>query len=125
MIDKGDMQKVMNQHQKNQFAQDVPFMKGDTKSEDDKSDGTGVFDPGNVHSQVPLTFLTSAASRLLSALSPLSSPLERALPFLSLAFALAMPSWHQSFYLLATPPNMLFCTKPCTPLTHRSACNRC
>jgi len=46
------MQKVMNQHQNNQFAQDVPFMGGDEKSEDAKSDGTGIFDPGNVHSQV-------------------------------------------------------------------------
>ncbi len=46
------MQKVMNQHQNNQFAQDVPFMGGDEKSEDAKSDGTGMFDPGNVHSQV-------------------------------------------------------------------------
>ena len=46
------MQKVMNQHQNNQFAQDVPFVKGDEKSEDAKSDSTGIFDPGNVHSQV-------------------------------------------------------------------------
>ena len=46
------MQKVMNQHQNNQFAQDVPFMGGDEKSEDARSDGTGIFDPGNVHSQV-------------------------------------------------------------------------
>lgn len=52
VISKGDMQKVMNQHQNNQFAQDVPFMGGDEKSEDAKSDGTGIFDPGNVHSQV-------------------------------------------------------------------------
>lgn len=70
VIDKGDMQRVMDQHQKNQFAQDVPFIKGDTKSEDDKSDGTGVFDPGNVHSQVSLTVATSADSRLLLAISP-------------------------------------------------------
>ena len=53
VISQGDMQKVMNQHQNNQFAQDVPFMGGDNESNDAKSDGTGVFDPGNVHSQVP------------------------------------------------------------------------
>ncbi|DBA77107.1 hypothetical protein WJX77_005031 [Trebouxia sp. C0004] len=51
VISKGDMQKVMNQHQNNQFAQDVPFMGGDEQSEDAKSDSTGIFDPGNVHSQ--------------------------------------------------------------------------
>ena len=60
VISKGDMQKVMNQHQNNQFAQDVPFMGGDEKSEDAKSDGTGIFDPGNVHSQVVFIYLPCA-----------------------------------------------------------------
>ncbi len=54
VISKGDMQKVMNQHQNNQFAQDVPFMGAEDKADDGKSDGTGVFDPGNVHSQARL-----------------------------------------------------------------------
>ena len=45
------MQKVMNQHQHNQFAQDVPFMGGDDSSQE-QQEGTGIMDPGNVHSQV-------------------------------------------------------------------------
>ena len=51
VISKGDMQKVLNQHQNNQFAQDVPFMGGDDSNQE-SSGGTGMFDPGNVHSQV-------------------------------------------------------------------------
>ncbi|KAL3155128.1 Son of sevenless 1, variant 2 [Trebouxia sp. C0009 RCD-2024] len=49
VVSKGDMQKVLNQHQNNQFAQDVPFMGGDTDKE--SGGNSGVFDPGNVHSQ--------------------------------------------------------------------------
>lgn len=45
------MQKVLNRHQNNQFAQDVPFMGGDDSNQE-SSEGTGMFDPGNVHSQV-------------------------------------------------------------------------
>ena len=50
VVSKGDMQKVINQHQNNQFAQDVPFMGGDTDK--DSGVGSGIFHPGNVHSQV-------------------------------------------------------------------------
>ena len=53
VVSRGDMQKVMNQHQNNQFAQDVPFMGGDDADKGSGNAGTGVFDPGNVHSQVP------------------------------------------------------------------------
>ncbi|KAL3141541.1 Son of sevenless 1, variant 2 [Trebouxia sp. C0010 RCD-2024] len=49
VVSKGDMQKVLNQHQNNQFAQDVPFMGGDTDKE--SGGGSSNFDPGNVHSQ--------------------------------------------------------------------------
>ena len=53
VVSKGDMEKVMNQHQSNQFAQDVPFMGGDEdETKDGNRAGTGVFEPGNVHSQV-------------------------------------------------------------------------
>ena len=52
VISRANMQKVMNQHQNNQFAQDVPFMGGDDTDQGPGNSGTGVFDPGNVHAQV-------------------------------------------------------------------------
>ena len=52
VVSRGDMQKVLNQHQNNQFAQDVPFMGGDDTDKGTGSGGTGLFDPGNVHAQV-------------------------------------------------------------------------
>ena len=52
VIGKGDMQQVMTQHQNNQSAQDVPFMREDKDSSgDEQAEGTGIFDPGH-HSQV-------------------------------------------------------------------------
>ncbi len=80
------MQKVMNQHQNNQFAQDVPFMGGDEKSEDAKSDGTGIFDPGNVHSQVSFICLPCSDIRTCGTLrnnftQKLQSDVRKALLF--------------------------------------------
>lgn len=56
VINKKDEQRVLDQHHDNQFAEDVPFMGVDgTKKAQDRgkegSSGTGLSDPGNVHSQ--------------------------------------------------------------------------
>lgn len=79
VVSRGDMQKVMNQHQNNQFAQDVPFMGGDDADKGSGNAGTGVFDPGNIHSQVPfvaaLSFVPESPCPCTS--HSLSPPLHR------------------------------------------------
>ena len=53
VVSRGNMQRVMTQHQNNQFAQDVPFMGGDDYTDKGpEAVGTGIFNPGNVHAQV-------------------------------------------------------------------------
>ena len=63
VINKKDEQKVLDQHHDNQFAEDIPFMGGEGtgSGQDGKkqgASGTGLSDPGNVHTQASMRLTT-------------------------------------------------------------------